>query len=48
MLLYVFPPPAKVRMFVVEQGWTSEEYEKWLAQLLINTLIGYGEGTEAR
>jgi hypothetical protein len=30
------------RMFVVEQGWTSEEYEKWLAQLLIKTLIGEG------
>jgi AcrR family transcriptional regulator len=28
------------RMLVVEQGWTSEEYEKWLAQLLISTLIG--------
>jgi hypothetical protein len=28
------------RMFVVEQGWVSDEYEKWLAQLLIVTLIG--------
>lgn len=28
------------RMFVVEQGWTSDEYEKWLTQLLIHTLIG--------
>ena len=28
------------RMFVVEQRWTSDEYEKWLAQVLINTLIG--------
>ncbi len=28
------------RMFVVEQGWTSDEYEKWLTQLLIITLIG--------
>jgi len=27
------------RMFVVEQGWISDEYEKWLAQLLIVTLI---------
>ncbi len=28
------------RMFVIEQGWTSDEYEEWLAQLLISSLIG--------
>jgi hypothetical protein len=28
------------RMFVIEQKWTSDEYEKWLTQLLISTLIG--------
>lgn len=28
------------RMFVIEQGWSSDEYEKWLTQLLISTLIG--------
>lgn len=28
------------RMFVIEQGWSSEEYEKWLTQLLITLLIG--------
>lgn len=27
------------RMFVIEQAWTSDEYEKWLAQLLISSLI---------
>jgi AcrR family transcriptional regulator len=27
------------RMFVVERGWSSEEYEKWLAQSLIKTLL---------
>lgn len=27
------------RMFVVEKGWTSDEYEKWLAQLLIISLV---------
>jgi hypothetical protein len=27
------------RMFVVEQGWSSDEYEKWLAQWLIHSLI---------
>ena len=29
------------RMFVVEQGWTSDEYEKWLAHTLITTLMGF-------
>lgn len=28
------------RMFVVEQAWTSDEYEKWLTQLLVSSLIG--------
>lgn len=28
------------RMFVIEQGWSSDEYEQWLTQLLIATLIG--------
>lgn len=28
------------RMFVIEQEWTPDEYEKWLTQLLISTLIG--------
>lgn len=27
------------RMLVVEQGWASEEYEKWLAELLAMTLM---------
>lgn len=27
------------RMFVIEQGWTSNEYEKWLTQLLISALL---------
>lgn len=27
------------RMLVVERGWTPEEYEKWLAQQLINALL---------
>lgn len=34
-----------VTIEVVEQGWTSDEYEKWLAQLLINTLVGFGAGS---
>lgn len=28
------------RMFVIEQGWSSDEYEKWLTQLLTSALIG--------
>lgn len=28
------------RMFVIEQEWPSDEYEKWLAQMLISSLIG--------
>jgi len=38
-ILWAFTGRDMYRMFIVEQGWTSEEYEKWLAQLLITTLI---------
>lgn len=38
-ILWAFTGRDMYRMFVVEQGWTSDEYEKWLAQILINTLI---------
>jgi AcrR family transcriptional regulator len=27
------------RMFVIERKWTSDEYEKWLSQLLIRSLL---------
>lgn len=39
-ILWAFTGRDMYRMFVVEQRWTSEEYEKWLSQLLIHTLIG--------
>ena len=39
-ILWAFTGRDMYRMFVVEQGWTSEEYEKWLSQLLIKSLIG--------
>lgn len=39
-ILWAFTGRDMYRMFVVEQGWTSEKYEKWLAKLLINTLMG--------
>lgn len=38
-LLWAFTGRDLYRMLVVEQGWTSEEYEEWLAQLLASTLI---------
>jgi AcrR family transcriptional regulator len=28
------------RMLVLEKGWSSDEYEKWLGQLLVNALLG--------
>lgn len=30
------------RMFVVERGWTSDEYEKWLEQILVKSLLDVG------
>lgn len=38
-ILWAFTGRDIYRMFVIEQGWTSSEYEKWLAQLLISTLV---------
>lgn len=38
-ILWAFTGRDMYRMLVVEQGWTSEEYERWLAQLLINNLM---------
>lgn len=38
-ILWAFTGRDMYRMFVIERGWTSGRYEKWLAQLLINTLI---------
>jgi len=38
-ILWVFTGRDIYRMLVIEQGWTPEEYEKWLNQLLVNTLI---------
>lgn len=39
-ILWAFTGRDMYRMLVVEQGWTSDQYEKWLSQLLINNLIG--------
>jgi AcrR family transcriptional regulator len=42
-ILWAFTGRDMYRMLVVEQEWTSDEYEKWLAQLLIAILIGDNE-----
>lgn len=39
-ILWAFTGRDMYRLFVVEQGWTSNAYEKWLAQMLIKTLLG--------
>ena len=38
-ILWAFTGRDIYRMCVVERGWTSDEYEKWLAQLLIKSLL---------
>jgi len=38
-ILWAFTGRDMYRMLVVERGWQSDEYEKWLAQLLIKTLL---------
>ncbi len=38
-ILWAFTGRDMYRMLVVEQGWASEEYEKWLSQLLVNNLM---------
>lgn len=38
-ILWAFTGRDIYRMFVVELGWTSDEYGKWLAQFLINALM---------
>lgn len=38
-ILWAFTGRDIYRMLVIEQGWSSEAYEKWLAQLLASELI---------
>lgn len=38
-ILWAFTGRDIYRMLVIEQGWTSEAYEKWLAQLLVRELV---------
>lgn len=39
-ILWAFTGRDLYRMLVVEQGWTSDDYEKWLAQTLVTALMG--------
>ena len=38
-VLWAFTGRDLYRMLVVERGWSSDEYEKWLADLLIQALL---------
>lgn len=38
-ILWAFTGRDMYRMLVIEQEWTSDEYEQWLAQLLVRTLL---------
>lgn len=38
-ILWAFTGRDLYRMLVMEQGWSSDEYEQWLAQLLIKNLL---------
>jgi len=38
-ILWAFTGRDFYRMLVVERSWSSDEYEKWLAELLIQVLL---------
>lgn len=38
-ILWAFTGRDFYRMLVLERGWTPDEYEKWLGELLVKTLI---------
>ncbi|MBX9923866.1 MAG: TetR/AcrR family transcriptional regulator [Rhabdochlamydiaceae bacterium] len=38
-ILWAFTGRDMYRMFVIEQGWTPDEYENWLADLLLKMLV---------
>lgn len=38
-ILWVLTGRDLYRMFVIERGWSSDQYEKWLAQQLIISLL---------
>lgn len=38
-ILWSFTGRDLYRLLVIERGWSSDEYEKWLAELLVNLLV---------
>jgi AcrR family transcriptional regulator len=38
-ILWAFTGRDLYRMLVIERGWSSDEYERWLAEFLIQTLL---------
>ncbi|MEM9103942.1 MAG: hypothetical protein AAGB12_16660 [Pseudomonadota bacterium] len=38
-ILWTFTGRDFYRMLVVERKWSPDEYEKWLSNMLINTLV---------
>lgn len=38
-ILWAFTGRDMYRMFVVERGWSSDAYEKWVGELLVETLL---------
>lgn len=38
-ILWAFTGRDMYRMFVLERGWTADEYEVWLTRLLVKTLV---------
>lgn len=38
-ILWAFTGRDMYRMFVVERGWTSDDYETWVAQVLVKALL---------
>lgn len=39
-ILWAFTGRDLYRMLVMEQGWTSDAYEEWVTQMLVNALVG--------
>lgn len=42
--MWMFTSRDCYRMLVVEKQWSPEEYEKWLAELLVRELTESGDG----
>ena len=47
-VLWAFTGRDIYRMLVIERGWSSDDYEKWLASILVQTLLKQKESTALR